>query len=81
MDINEIEQAITELSPGELARFRQWFEAGIWDPTQGQIERDAESGKLTALKPITDEHLKKLRGSLRGKGVLKALLEERRKGQ
>jgi hypothetical protein len=82
--IHEIEQAITELSPNELARFREWFEefdAKVWDPTEGQFERDAESGKLTALQPTTEEHLKKLRGSLKGKGVLKALMEERRKGQ
>ena len=79
MTIHEIEQSIIELSPNELARFRQWFEefdAKIWDK---QIERDAESGKLTALQPKIDEHLKKLRGSLKGKGVLKALMEERRK--
>jgi len=49
MSIHEIEQAITELSPDELARFRQWFEefdAVIWDE---QFERDAKSGKLDNL--------------------------------
>jgi len=82
MMIHEIEQAITELSPDELTRFRRWFEefdAKVWDPKEGQIERDAGSGKLTALQPITEEHLNKLRGSLKGKGLLKALMEERRK--
>ena len=46
MSIHEIEQAIAELSPNELARFREWFEefdAQVWDE---QFERDAESGKL-----------------------------------
>jgi len=46
MSITEIEQAITELSPEELARFRQWFEefdARVWDE---QIEHDAKTGKL-----------------------------------
>lgn len=46
MTILEIEQAITELPPNELARFRQWFEkfdAQVWDE---QFERDAKSGKL-----------------------------------
>ena len=49
MSIHEIEQAITELSPNELARFRQWFEefdAEIWDK---QFARDAKSGKLDKL--------------------------------
>jgi len=46
MGIQEIEQAIRQLSPKELARFRQWFEefdAQIWDK---QFEADAKSGKL-----------------------------------
>jgi len=49
MTIHEIEQAIKELSPEELARFRAWFEefdAKVWDE---QIERDARSGKLDNL--------------------------------
>jgi hypothetical protein len=49
MTIQEIEQAITELSPDELARFREWFEefdAQAWDE---QFERDATSGKLDKL--------------------------------
>lgn len=46
MTISEIEQAITELSPEELARFRQWFEefdVQVWDD---QFESGAKSGKL-----------------------------------
>lgn len=46
MSITEIEQAITELSAEELARFREWFEefdARVWDM---QIENDAKAGKL-----------------------------------
>ena len=49
MTTHEIEQAIAELSPNELARFRQWFEefdAQVWDE---QFERDAKSGKLDKL--------------------------------
>lgn len=58
MTIQEIEQAITELSPKELARFREWFEefdAQVWDE---QIERDAKSGKLDKIaeKAIKDYH-------------------------
>jgi hypothetical protein len=56
MTIHEIEQAITELSPKEMARFRKWFEefdAQAWDE---QFERDARSGKLDKLanKAIAD---------------------------
>lgn len=31
------------------------------------------------IKPVTEETIKRLRGSLKGKGVLKALMDERRK--
>jgi ABC-type Zn uptake system ZnuABC Zn-binding protein ZnuA len=44
--VQEIEQALTELTPEELARFRQWFEeydAKLWDD---QFESDVKSGKL-----------------------------------
>jgi hypothetical protein len=56
MTIHEIEKAITELSPRELARFRHWFDefdAQAWDK---QFEQDAESGKLDkfANKAATD---------------------------
>ena len=46
MTITEIEQAITQLSPQDFSRLREWFEefeAQQWDE---QIERDAKSGKL-----------------------------------
>ena len=46
MSITEIEQAITQLSPQDYSRLREWFEefdAQEWDE---QIERDAKSGKL-----------------------------------
>jgi hypothetical protein len=49
MTIHEIKQAITELSPKELARFREWFEefdAQVWDE---RFESDAKSGKLDKL--------------------------------
>lgn len=46
MTIAELEQAVTQLSKEEFARFRDWFEeyqAQQWDE---QIERDAKAGKL-----------------------------------
>ena len=38
-----------------------------------------DNGDSIILKPMTEEYLKKLQGSLKGKGGLKTLLEERRK--
>jgi len=44
----DIEKAIEQLSPGELARFRAWFEAFDSDRFDAAIERDARDGKLDA---------------------------------
>ena len=38
-----------------------------------------DNGDSITLKPITEPYLRSLRGSLKGKGILKALVEERRK--
>ena len=58
MSIHEIEQAIRQLSPKDLARFRQWFEefdAQNWDK---QFEADAKSGKLDKIaeKALNEYH-------------------------
>jgi len=45
----KLEQAVSQLPPKELARFRKWFgefDAKIWDR---QFEEDAKSGKLDKL--------------------------------
>ena len=45
----EIEQAVSQLRPEELARFREWFEAfdaKVWDR---QFEEDVRSVKLDKL--------------------------------
>ena len=47
--IEEIEQAVQDLSPEQLAAFRAWFaafDAAIWDR---KIEADAAAGRLDAL--------------------------------
>jgi AbrB family looped-hinge helix DNA binding protein len=36
-------------------------------------------GDAIVLKPVNEESLKRVQGKLKGKGVLKALMEERRK--
>lgn len=38
-----------------------------------------DTGEAILLKPVTEESLKRLQGRLKGKGVLKSMLEERRK--
>ena len=69
MNLEEIQKAIIKLSPDELARFRDWFK---------EYESNVDSGTLKDSKQFR-ETLKRLRGSLKGKGVLKTLMEERRK--
>ncbi len=56
--VQEIQQAVSQLSGEEFARFREWFEkyeAEVWDQ---QFERDAKSGKLDKL---ANQALKDLR--------------------
>ncbi|MBE3037467.1 MAG: hypothetical protein IMZ62_01445 [Chloroflexi bacterium] len=46
MSIQELKQAVIQLPPKDLVRFREWFDefdAQIWDK---QFEADAESGKI-----------------------------------
>ena len=38
-----------------------------------------DNGDSIVLKPVTEQYLKNLQGSLRGKGGLNVLIEERRK--
>jgi hypothetical protein len=47
--IEEIEKAVEQLPPHELARFRAWFEAFDADQFDAAIERDAQAGKLDGL--------------------------------
>jgi hypothetical protein len=42
----EIEKAVEQLAPGELARFRAWFEAFDAQQFDTAIERDAHAGRL-----------------------------------
>jgi hypothetical protein len=56
--IQEIERAVSELTPQELAEFRRWFhdfDAAEWDR---QFEADVAAGRLDAL---ADEALADLR--------------------
>jgi hypothetical protein len=49
MNIEEIKQAVTHLTPKDLAAFRRWYEeydADLWDQ---EFEEDVQSGKLDSL--------------------------------
>jgi hypothetical protein len=49
MDVKEIETAIAELPPAQVAELADWFDtyrARLWDK---QIEEDLESGRLQTL--------------------------------
>jgi hypothetical protein len=48
MTTEEIEKAIEQLSPNELALFRAWFERFEADHFDQALERDADAGKLDA---------------------------------
>jgi AbrB family looped-hinge helix DNA binding protein len=58
------------------AKVRNKF--GIREGTRIQIEMD-EKGQRIILKPITREYIHSLRGKRKGKGLMKALMEEKRK--
>lgn len=48
-NVEDIEKAIERLPPGELAKFRAWFDAFDAARFDERIERDAREGKLDAL--------------------------------
>jgi len=47
--LEDIEKAVTQLSPRELDRFRAWFEEFQSERFDRKIERDAQGGKLDRL--------------------------------
>lgn len=47
--VDDIKDAVSKLPPGDLARFRAWFEAFEEAHFDKKIERDAEAGKLDGL--------------------------------
>lgn len=51
---------------------------GIEEGTLIQIEVD-EANKLLILKPITRDYIHSLRGKYKGKGLLKALMAEKKR--
>ena len=61
--VSEIEKAIQQLPPAELAKLRNWFaefDAARWDE---QLEKDVASGKLDALAAEALADLEQGRGT------------------
>ena len=52
----DLEKAVEQLPPHELARFRAWFEGFDAREFDAAIERDAQAGKLDSLadEALTD---------------------------
>ena len=47
--IERIEQEVQDLSPEELAKFRDWFLEFSWEAWDRQLARDVQAGKLDSL--------------------------------
>jgi hypothetical protein len=58
MTVGEIEKAIADLPPDQLAKFRAWFEAFDAERFDQSFERNAKAGKLDRLaeQAINDLH-------------------------
>jgi len=74
MNRREIQHTITK--SGELTRFRQWFDKYCSETSNKQY-RGNKVAKLTITHTEIEQHLDELRGSLKGKGFLKALMEDK----
>lgn len=55
MSLQELENAVSKLSPGELSAFSQWFEEFVADAWDRQIEADVRAGRLDAAAEQADE--------------------------
>ena len=47
--VQELEQEVRKLGPGEFAAFRKWFQEYDSNQWDSQIEEDALAGKLDSL--------------------------------
>jgi hypothetical protein len=57
MSVQELETAVAQLEPDELARFAKWFEEYQADKWDRQFEADVATGRLEALGRQADEDL------------------------
>jgi hypothetical protein len=57
MTIEDLEKAVSNLPPDQLAKFRAWFDAFDAARLDEKIERDAKAGKLDRLAHYGDSAL------------------------
>jgi hypothetical protein len=55
MSIDELQTAVSRLSPEELSRFSKWFQEFLADQWDRQIEDDILAGRLDAAGRRADE--------------------------
>ena len=55
MSEQELESAVAQLTPDELARFTTWFEEFVADAWDREFEADVKAGKLDALGQEADK--------------------------
>lgn len=54
MSVQELENAVAQLSPAELTKFSTWFEDFVADGWDKEFETDVKAGKLDALGQEAD---------------------------
>jgi hypothetical protein len=54
MSVQELESAVSQLSPDELSKFTKWFEEFAADAWDREFEADVKAGKLDALGKEAD---------------------------
>jgi hypothetical protein len=58
MSVQEIEAAVSRLSPDELSRFSQWFDEYVADQWDRRIEADILAGRFDAAGKRAEAELK-----------------------
>ena len=77
MDTTKQPDSVRFTTKGQVViprRLRKEFE--IEEGTRAYVESTPEG---ILIKPLTAKHIRSLRGSLKGSGVMKALMEDRKK--
>jgi hypothetical protein len=55
MSVDELQAAVSQLSPDDLGRFSEWFEEFLADQWDRQTEADILAGRLDAAGERADE--------------------------
>ena len=77
MNVKNITETVSFSIKGQVViprRLRREFE--IEEGTRAYVEATPEG---ILIKPVTTKFIRSLRGSLKGKGVMKAMMEDRKK--